>query len=257
MMTLGTSRKLVAVRLVSLIALALILESCLVNQRLNAQQAAGSISTSQQTTTRGVELDRVIAVVNDDVILESDVDEENRLTAFQPFRDTSRSASREQVIDRLINRSLILQQSKIQAEGQVTDKQVQDQLTSLKKEIPACKEYRCDTDAGWQRFVEDQGFTMEELTQLWHERMQVLSFIEIRFRSGITISDGEIQHYYDKTLLPQYAKQGAIAPKIVVIKNRIQEILLQQQVGSLLGDWLKSLRAQGTVRTVQQGEDSR
>jgi peptidyl-prolyl cis-trans isomerase SurA len=257
MMTLRTSCKINIRRLVLSIAVVLILESYLVNQSLNAQQAVSATPASQQTAPRGVELDRVIAVVNDDVILESDVDEESRLTAFQPFRDTSRSASREQVIDRLINRSLILQQSKIQAEGQVTDKQVQDQLASLKKEIPACKAYHCDTDAGWKRFVEDQGFTMEEFTKLWHERMQVLSFIEIRFRSGITISDSEIKNYYDKTLLPQYAKQGATAPKVDVIKNRIQEILLQQQVGSLLGDWLKSLRAQGTVRTVQQGEDSR
>jgi hypothetical protein len=198
----------------------------------------------------------VIAVVNGDVILESDVDEERRLTAFQPFRDTSRSFTRDQVIERLVNRSLILQQSKLQAEGQVTDKQVQDQLDSLKKEIPACKEYHCETDAGWNRFVGDQGFSMDELSRRWRQRMEVLNFIEIRFRSGITISDAEIQDYYDKTLLPQYAKQHAVAPKVEAIKNRIQEILLQQQVSNLLRDWLKSLRAQGTVRTIEQSEAS-
>jgi hypothetical protein len=31
------------------------------------------------------------------------------------------------------------------------------------------------------------------------------------------------------------------------IASRIQEVLLQQQVSSLLGDWLESLRAQGSV----------
>ena len=222
---------------------------------LHSQQVSGVASaTPQAPAQQGVEVDRVIAVVNDDVILESDVEEERRLTAFQPFRDNSRGSSRDQIIDRLINRSLILQQSKIQAEGQVTDKQVQDQLEALKKAIPACKEYHCETDEGWKRFVKDQGFTMDELTKLWRERMEVLNFIEIRFRSGITISDAEIQDYYDKTLLPQYAKQKAAAPKMAAIKDRIQEILLQQQVGNLLGDWLKSLRAQGTVRTIQQGE---
>ena len=38
------------------------------------------------------------------------------------------------------------------------------------------------------------------------------------------------------------------------ISDRIQEILLQQQVGKLLQDWLKSLRAQGTVQIMKPGE---
>lgn len=226
-------------------------------QVTNPVAVAPAGSPNQATTPeppRGVELDRVIAVVNEDVILESDVDQETRLMAFQPFRDASRRFGRTQIIERLINRALILRQSQLQPEGEVTDKQVAEQLTALRKAIPACKEYHCETDEGWNRFVKDQGFSMEELTKLWRERMEVLRFIELRFRSGTEISKEEIRDYYEKTLLPQYAKQGAVAPKLEVISDRIQEVLLQQQVSNLLGDWLKSLRAQGTVRTIQQGE---
>jgi peptidyl-prolyl cis-trans isomerase SurA len=227
--------------------------------RLEAQQA----TTPQPAVTppaatapaRGVELDRLVAVVNDDVILESDVDEERRLGAFQPFRDTRRSSSRDQMIERLIDRDLILQQFKIQAEGKVTEAQVDEQLTALRKDSPACKAYQCETDAGWQRFVNDQGFSLDELKRRWRDRMEVLLFIEVRFRSGIQISDDEIREYYEKTLLPQYASQKAVAPKLDLISHRIQEILLQQQVGSLLRDWLKTLRAQGTVRTIQLSEE--
>jgi peptidyl-prolyl cis-trans isomerase SurA len=203
---------------------------------------------------RGVELDRVIAVVNGGVILESDVDEERRLMAFQPFRDTRREFSRDQAIERLINRSLILEQARLQPEDQITDQQVEEQLAALRKDIPACKAYHCETEMGWKRFVADQGFTRDELIKRWRERMEVLRFIEIRFREGIHISGDEIREYYEKTLLPQYASQKAVAPGMETISNRIQEILLQQQVSSLLGEWLKSLRAQGTVQTMQQGE---
>jgi peptidyl-prolyl cis-trans isomerase SurA len=155
------------------------------------------------------------------------------------------------MIDRLIDRTLILQQARLQPEDEVTDQQVDEQLTALRKEIPACKQYQCETDAGWQKFVTDQGFTMEELRRVWRERMEVLRYIEVRFRSGIHIEDSEIRDYYEKTLLPQYARQNATAPKLEAISNRIQEILLQQRVSSLLEDWLKSLRAQGTVRAIQ------
>jgi peptidyl-prolyl cis-trans isomerase SurA len=207
----------------------------------------------KQPPMQGVELDRVVAVVNGDLILDSDVDEERRLMAFQPFRQAA-GYSRADAIDRLIDRMLILQQAKLENEDPITDKEVEAQFATLRKDIPACKEYHCETDAGWQKFVTDNGFTMSELTEVWRQRMQVLQFIEIRFRLGIHIPDSDIKEYYDKTLLPEYARQHATAPKLETISKRIEEILLQQQVSNLLSDWLKTLRAQGTVRVLQPGE---
>jgi peptidyl-prolyl cis-trans isomerase SurA len=212
--------------------------------------SASATQTVAPSTERGVALDSIVAVVNDDVILESDVDEEQRLMEFQPLHDSSRN-TREEIINRLIDRTLILQQSRLQLENEVTDQEVDEQLNALRKQIPACKQYNCETEAGWKKYIADQGFTLEELRMRWRERMEVLQFIEERFRSGITISDDQVREYYEKTLLPQYAQQNATAPKLETISKRVQEILLQQQVGNLLADWLKSLRAQGTVRTIQ------
>jgi hypothetical protein len=216
--------------------------------------ALGQTTQASQGAERGVPLDRLVAVVNESVILESDVDEELRMAAFQPFRETNRNATREQVLERLINRDLILQQARLQPEDEITDQEVTDQLAGLRKDIPACKEYHCETDAGWGKFVADQGSTMTELMKYWRARMEVLRFIEERFRPNIEISQDEIRDYYEKTLLPRYASEHATAPKLETISNRIQEILLQQRVNSLLADWLKSLRAQGTVRTIQTDE---
>lgn len=207
-----------------------------------------------EQSTEGVELDRVVAVVNGDLILESDVDEERRLEAFQPFHDASDRFQRDKAIERLIDRSLIMQQARLQPGDEITDKAVNEQLAVLRKDIPACKQYHCETDAGWQRFVEEQGFTVDELTSLWRQRMEVLRFIEVRFRLGIHISDDDIKSYYEKTLVPQFERQKVAAPKLEGISDRIQEILLQQQVGALLDDWLKSLRAQGTVRMMSPGK---
>jgi hypothetical protein len=219
---------------------------------VNAQQTAPK--PNSQSKEQGVPLDRLVAVVNEDVILESDVDEEIRLGAFQPLLDPSRNNSHQQVVERLINRALILQQAKLQPEDAVTDQDVEEQFDSLRKVIPACKEYHCETDEGWKRYVTAQGFTLDELTNLWRQRMETLRFIEERFRSGVEISQEEIREYYEKTLLPQYAEKHAAPPPLETISNRIQEILLQQRVTSLLEDWLKSLRAQGTVRIIQTDE---
>lgn len=241
------------------LALALAL-STLFHVPARAQMSGGQSNAAKPATdagaapSQGVELDRVVAVVNGDLILESDVDEERRLEAFQPFHDSRSGFQRDKAIERLIDRRLIFQQAKLLPEDEISDKAVNEQLAVLRKDIPACKEYHCETDAGWQKFVADQGFTLAELTHIWRERMGVLRFIEVRFRMGIHISEDDIQTYYEKTLVPQYERQEATPPKLETISDRIQEILLQQQVGVLLDDWLKSLRAQGTVRMMTQGE---
>ena len=59
---------------------------------------------------------------------------------------------------------------------------------------------------------------------------------------------------FREKMLPQYAKQNVAPPKLEAISDRIQEVLLQEQVSNLLGDWLKSLRAQGSVVVLKQGE---
>jgi hypothetical protein len=204
------------------------------------------------TPAPGFVADQVLAVVNGDLILESDVLQEQRFEAFTPF-STPGAFSRDAAVQRLIDRTLILQQSKLQPDQGVTIEEARAQLQMLRKDLPGCK-VRCETEAGWQQFVHDQGFTMQELEQRWQSRMEVLKFIEMRFRSGIEITPAQIKTYYEKNMLPEYAKVHAAPPKLEVISPRIQEVLLEQQVSSLLSDWLQSLKAQGDVHVMRPDE---
>jgi peptidyl-prolyl cis-trans isomerase SurA len=220
----------------------------------NAMPGVGAVAEKPQVE-QGTELDRVIAVVNGDVILDSDVDEERRFEEIQPYR-TMATFTRERAIERLIDRALILQQAALEPEDAVPDKDLDAQLLTLRKDIPACKQYHCETDAGWKKYVEDHGFTVEEFRDRWRKRMELLKFIEVRFRNGITVSEEQIKDYYEKTMLPEYAKRNVTPPKLETISNRIEEVLLQQEVGALLEVWLKSLRAQGSVRLMTPGEEA-
>jgi peptidyl-prolyl cis-trans isomerase SurA len=201
----------------------------------------------------GVVMDRLVAVVNGDVILESDIDEERRFEEVQPYRAAT-TYTREKIIERLIDRRLILQQAALEPEDAIPEKDLDAQIVTLRKDIPACKQYHCETDDGWKKYLGDHGFTEEEFRARWKLRMQLLKFIEVRFRNGIRITDAEIKAYYDKTMLPEYVKRNVTPPKLDTIQRRIEEVLLQQEVGALLQDWLKSLRAQGSVRIIVPGE---
>ena len=217
----------------------------------------GPAHAGQSTPDTGarVSLDRVVAIVNGDLILASDVGAEQRFAAFQPFSDP-KPISQDELINRLIDRDLIQQQMALQPETPITDAEVDAELATLRKSIPKCAAYHCDTDAGWEKFVADQGFDMQELKDRWRLRMAVLQFIEERFRMGIRILQSDIDDYYQKTMIPAYEKEKTAPPPEASIADRIQEILLQQQVDKLLDDWLASLRAQGSVRILKPGEEA-
>lgn len=218
-------------------------------QGTEVQGTAGAQAAGQR-----VALDWVVAIVNGDLILESDVDAEARMAAFQPLGERT-VATREELIERLIDRDLILQQMRLQPQPPIASTAVDAELAVLRKSIPECAKYDCGTDAGWEWFVAAQGFTVEELERRWEQRMEVLRFVEERFRMGIRISQAEIDAYYSATLVPAYRAEKAAAPPEATVADRIREILLQQQVDKLLDDWLTSLRAEGSVRIFKAGED--
>lgn len=216
-----------------------------------AQQPVGSPVSPGSSR---VMLDSVAVIVNGELILESDVDAERRFASFQPFSEPQ--PTRDRLIERLIDRTLILQQMALQPQTPISDVQVDAKLAALRKAIPKCAAYHCETDAGWKKFVEDHGFTVEEVRERWRQRMQVLAYIEERFRMGVTISQAQIDEYYQKTMLPAYAKEHVTPPAETAIADRVREILLQQQVDKLLDDWLTSLRAQGSVVMMKPDEEA-
>ena len=201
----------------------------------------------------GVLIDRVVAVVNGEVILESDVDEERRLVAFQPVTDPDGMFKRDKAIERLIDRRLLLQQAALQPHKSTTDAAVASEIATLRQAIPACRAARCETDAGWTYYMAEQGITEAELESYLRDRMEALAFVELRFRSGARISAAEIKTYYEQSMLPEYERRHVKPPSLESLSDRIQAVLLEQRVSGLLSDWLKSLRAQGTVQIVADG----
>jgi len=198
-----------------------------------------------------VVLDRVVAVVNNQAILASDLDDEMRLSVLDAGRTGRGVLTPQRALNQLISRTLIQQQIR-QEEAQIaepTQQEVSRRLTEIRKELPACVHENCASDAGWKAFLASHGLTPERVETYFRYRIEILRFIEMRFRQGIRISPEEISTYYHDTLLPQYAP-GETVPPLEKVSPRIEEILLQQHVNALFSDWLENLRKQGEVEVL-------
>ncbi|MBT9329840.1 peptidylprolyl isomerase [Paracidobacterium acidisoli] len=217
--------------------------------RARAQQPADS--GSEHAAMQPVVLDKVEALIHGDVLLQSDVNQEMRFAVLEPVRILPGQNTAQRALRRLIDRSLILDQMKDQQQPTATDSaKVAKALDDLKKQLPECPKYHCETEAGWKAFLAAHGLMEQEVSDRWSERLAILHFIDVRFRTGIRISNEQVEDYYRKTLLPALQKAGQPAPALNAVAPRIQEVLLQQEVSSLLQDWLKSLRDEGNVQIV-------
>lgn len=212
--------------------------------------AWGQQGTPAPMPKGAVVLDHVVAVINGSVILESDVKEEMGYAVLQPFAVDSARNTPQRALQRLIDRDLILQQMQAQSAQTVTPptaEEVQQRITQLRGIIPECARYHCETDAGWQEFLQAKGLTEKEVEAHWSQRILILSFIQSRFGTGIRITPAEIADYYNKTLVPQLHDKTMKPPPLAAVSSRIEEILLQQRVSSLLLEWLQSLKSEGSV----------
>jgi hypothetical protein len=154
-------------------------------------------------------------------------------------------------LEQLISRALIQQQIRQEDEqaAEPSQAEVDARLADIRKEVPACIHFNCATERGWSAFLVAHGLTPQRVESYLRYRVQILRFIEQRFRQGIRIAPEEIEAYYRETLLPQYAPGEAIPP-LDKVAPRIQEILLERQVNILFDDWLRNLRKQGDVEVL-------
>ncbi len=198
-----------------------------------------------------VVLDRVEAVVNNQAILSSDVDDEIRLAVLDPSRIKDAVLTPKLALEQLISRALIEQQIR-QEDAQASvpsQSEIDARLEEIRKELPACVRFNCASEEGWKTFLDGHGLTPERVENYMRNRLQILRFIEQRFRQGIRIEPKEVETYYRETLLPQYVA-GEAAPSLDKVAPRIEEILLERQVNVLFDDWLNSLRKQGDVEVL-------
>jgi peptidyl-prolyl cis-trans isomerase SurA len=192
-------------------------------------------------------LDRAVAVINGKVIMASEVREAQRFAVFEPLSAPDGEFTPMEAMRQIVNRTLLLDQMQEQElTPPPTDAEVDEQIALLRKHIPACGQ-SCETEEGWQRFLKARGLTRAEFRARWQQRMAILDFIRVRFRTGIRITKPEIETYYKEQLVPEFDARKLKPPPLTQVSDRIEEVLLEQHVNVLLEDYLRSLKDAGSV----------
>lgn len=192
-------------------------------------------------------LDRVLVQVNSLVILQSDLDTELQLQKLMSGTpDTpATQADRQAALDRLIDRVLLKQEMRGIDLLPSSDPQITAQIAEIRKHIKGA-----DTDDGWRRLLAQAGLTEGEVRDCIAEQVNTNLFLEAKFRPTLSVNNARIQSYYKEVLVPELKKKGSAVPPLQEVSAQIEQILAEQTLNDLFGEWIKGLRNQARIRMI-------
>src|SRR5271170_3937149 len=198
-------------------------------------------------------LDRIVATVNNHIILQSEWQDAVRYEAFVDGRplDQVQAADRKAALDHLIDQELLREQMRSSGFPHASSVEVEKNIQEIRKRYPGA-----ESETGWQATLARYGLTEPELKRRVALQADLLGLVDARLRPNIVIDSKSIESYYNQELLPQLRQSGAQQVPLAEVTPKIKELLTQQKMNQMLVAWLQDLRSGSQIRTDMGTPDS-
>jgi hypothetical protein len=189
-------------------------------------------------------VDRIVAVVNKQVILQSELEQTLHVEFLLQGKPLNKVTGPEQqtVLEQLIDRDLLEQQSMHPELLNPTAEELAAHMREVRAQLGATDNER------WQALLASYGVTEQDVEEQVSSQLRILKFVDRRFRALAQIDRTAINAYYQEKLLPQLRKQNAPLPPLNEVAPKIEKILAEQRIDELLSSWLQTLRSQSHIQ---------
>ncbi len=189
-------------------------------------------------------IDRIVAVVNGHIILQSDWDEGLSYEALLTNRPVSdlNEEDRRAVLDRLIDQELLREQMKSADFPHATDAEITKRLDQARQLYPDS-----NSPEAWQALLAKYHLTEKDLENHVRQQIDLMRLVDARLRPAVQIDSKSIEAYYRDQFVPQLKQSGSTEVPLADVSAKIREVLTEQKVSELLVSWLQTLRSEGQV----------
>lgn len=177
-------------------------------------------------------VDRIAITVGSQVITASEIDQRIRLTAFENGDQPDFSpASRKQAAQRLIDEKLVEHEMTIGRYPGLPEDRKPALLAAYEKDGRPVK-----LDAELAR----RGLTRNDLMNDLARQQNLLTFLNLRFRPAVQVSEQQIQRYYRE----HFARAS---PPLNEVRSAIEQKLTDERADAELDQWLKRQRERAGI----------
>jgi hypothetical protein len=176
-------------------------------------------------------VDRIVARVENDIILLSDV---RALSRYQQFLD-GKSETDGQILDRLIDQWIVRTEADVSRFRQPTEADINLSLERLRKSFASAEEYEARK--------KQAGLSDVEIREMAAAQLYLSNYLDSRFRPGVQIDPKTIEDFYEKSVVPRAKARGQEPPPLEDARELIQEALVQRGINDQADQWLIESKA--------------
>jgi len=176
-------------------------------------------------------IDRIVARVENDVILLSDV----RLLAHYQLLVDGKSESDSEILDRLIDQWIVRNEATVARTPPPSDADIDRGLQRLQQSFASQEDYQARRKLA--------GLSEADVRRLTADQVYLNSYLDTRFRPSVRVDEQAIQDFYQNSLLPRAKARGQSPPSLDAAHDYIQEALVQSGINEQADRWLKESHA--------------
>jgi len=192
----------------------------------------------------GEVIDRIVATVNGQIILQSDWNDGLRYEALLSARTVGdfNSEERRAVLDQLIDQELLGEQMNSALFKHATEQEALAQVAQARALYPEAA-----TEDGWKAVLARFGLTEKALVSHLRQQLDLMRLVDAHLRPTVQIDSKSIEAYYRDQFIPQLKQSGAGDVPLEEVSAKIRELLTEEKVSELMVSWLHSLRSESKV----------
>jgi hypothetical protein len=190
--------------------------------------AAGCV-TAQQV------VDRIVAKVETDIILMSDI---QQLARYQTFLD-GKPQTNQEILERLVDQWIVRSEANVARFPQPAEEEVTRSFERLKRSFSSPEEF--------EERKKLSGLSDDQIREYLRAQLYLSNYLDSRFRPVIQIDEKAIDDFYQKRVVPRAESRGQTPPPLDKARDFIQEALVQRAINEQADRWLKESRARVRV----------
>jgi peptidyl-prolyl cis-trans isomerase SurA len=184
-------------------------------------------------------VDRIVAVVDDDAILLSEVDRALALTIIQSEEGEEDRAARRRTLDWLIEQRLRFHEVERYGFPAAQASAVDHQLSAIRARIGSAEQFREQLEA--------IGIDEAGLRQIVAQQLQVVTFVEERLGLRVFVSLSDIESYYETEVRPRLEAAGEPIPPLQDLREPIRAVIKEERLNLELQRWTDELRENAEI----------
>ena len=191
-------------------------------------------------------VDRVLAVVDEEPVLASDVDQVIGLGLAEKQADESDEAYRHRILEQLIDQKLRFHEIDRYGFTEIPVEQVEKNVQQIRSRFPS--------ESAYEQRLRELGLDDKGVKALVARQLLVLTYVDERLGPRVFISLDDIRDYYVNVLTPKLTAEKQPVPPLDDVREEIRDVLKQQRLNQELERWTEDLRRKADVVDYSEAE---